>query len=175
MTTAKPKPATTAPEGVNPETGEIADGALPPASAIEQAARDAGATDLEVTRHPLPMELGAVPDARVSDVFPSPDKWNMYDQVDIDDMVDVEAVLLDAMFFPSLTFDNAEWAIVLAMRLSDNAVLTYSNGGSVVLRKLHALKETERKDGTVGLFPIRGKVTRHASSTKGFHDYYDII
>lgn len=175
MANVPKSPAKPAPEGVNQETGEIIDNPPPSGSALEDAAREGGAVEVTAVAIPLPMELAAIPDERVSQLFPSPDAWSMYDQIDIDEMVDVESVIIDAMFFPSLTFDNAEWAIVLVMRLEDRVMLTYSNGGSVVLRKLHQLKETERRDGKVGFFPIRGKVTRHPSSQRGFHDYYDLI
>lgn len=152
----------------------------PTPSALEMAARANGATDpppteVDAQRIPLPMEVAAIPTMRVGDIFPSPDKWNMYTQVDLDDVVDRELVLVDVMFFDSLTFDNSEWMITLAMEREQNTMITFSGGGSVLLRKLHGLKESQKLDGTPGLFPINGRITRHESSTKGFHDYYDLI
>lgn len=175
MTTERPSRAKTPPPGVDAATGEIAGDGSETRSALEQAAIDNGATELDVTRTEWPMELAGMPTLRVGDYFPSPDAWAAYPQIDIDEIVGVDLALIDAMFFPSLTYDDGEWCIVQAMRYDTREVVTYSTGAAIVLRKLHGLKDMEMRDGRIGAFPINGKITKTDSKTRGHSAYYDLV
>lgn len=146
------------------------------ASGQEVKVLDPATGEVEVLdRVGLPSAADYGMQSRVSDLIPTPEAWIEYPQAKVEDIIDLDQIILDVMFFPSQDFPGSEWSIILLQDPITKSVYTTSCGGSVLLRKLHHLKEMERADGSVGALPIVGRILQKESRTKGYHDYYDLV
>ena len=140
-------------EVTNQQTGEIQDVRMPPL--------------------PTAQEYGY--ERRVSDLIPTPDAWQEYPQVELDELVGQDIALLDVMMFDSQQYEGKQWGVLLYKNIELDEIETTLVGGDVIMRKLRTLKEWTRSDGTVGAFPCVGRILSKPSRTKGNHDYYDLI
>lgn len=113
--------------------------------------------------------------ARVSDLIRTPDAWSEYEQRPVEECINVDLILLDCMIFDSVDYEDRRWSIILARDPETNHFLTTACGGSVLVRKLETLSTMKRPDGTIGAFPIVGRILLKPSRTKGHQDYYDLV
>lgn len=113
---------------------------------------------------PFPIELEGM--QRVSDLIPTPEQWAEYEQRPFESIVGLELILIDAMLLPSLTWEDKEFAIVLAWDPGASRYFTFLSGGDVFTRKLRTLKEWKRPDGKIGAFPCRGRIELRPSRAR---------
>lgn len=123
----------------------------------------------------LPSAASLGVEHRFADVIPSPEAWAEFEQIDIDDVLDVDLIIEDAMFLDSQINDGDEWAIIKFTDPRSGGVFTTATGGSLILSRLRKVMHWRQGDREVNLLPMAGRITRTPSKTRGHSDYYNII
>ena len=127
-----------------------------------------GATTL-----PSAASLGVA--ARFSDVIPSPEAWQEFEQVDIDDVLDVDLIIEDAMFLDSQISDGDVWAIIKFTDPRSGGTFTTATGAALILSRLRKVMHWQQNGRETNLLPMAGRITKTPSKTRGHSAYYNII